>query len=291
MSPTKKSKPKPSSRERLRKRITKLDEAEKQLKAIDPIDKAGKKRKARLLQSIRKQREVLKKELDIREKYANSKSKRERNQLLKEYEQLKKENETLYSNSGVASPCLTCIAKKINSVTPPAGSLNCRGKMLIKQEKGMSCGQAASRMIIYSRTGRDPTEKALRDASMQRKGGYDAEKGTNISDIPNMLADHHVVDSKSDVTFKKGATADDMKAALKKGKPAMILLREPGHFVVLDGIRKNKSTGKEELLIRDPGVSGSAGCRKIEIGGDEWKKRIESPADGSKGWIITIPKK
>ena len=99
----------------------------------------------------------------------------------------------------------------------------------------MSCGQAASRMVIYSRTDKDVAESTLRTESHKRQGagGYDELNGTSITDVPKMLGDHGV---KHAGKWKRQATIEDMEGAVKKGPPAMVLLRDPGHFVVLDGI-------------------------------------------------------
>jgi type VI secretion system secreted protein VgrG len=173
--------------------------------------------------------------------------------------------------------------KKSKNVKLPVHATECRGKMLVQQEKPMSCGQAASRMVIFSRTHKDVPEGTLRDESEKRKNGYDPFNGTSTLDVPSMLGDHGV---KPAGTWKRGATVDDMEGAMKKGKPAMVLLRDPGHFVVLDGV-ETKKDGTKTLLIRDPALPGKKGCRSIDVGGDEWNNRVANPKDP--GWIMTLP--
>ena len=98
-----------------------------------------------------------------------------------------------------------------------------------------------------------------------------------------MLGDHGVATTG---TWKQGATVEDMEGALAKGKPAMLLLRDPGHFVVLDGIQTLKD-GTKKLLIRDPAYPGRKGCRSMEVGGSEWEKRINNRSDP--GWVLDLP--
>ena len=166
----------------------------------------------------------------------------------------------------------------------PQASTQCRGQMLIQQEKPMSCGQAASRMVIYSRTGNDVPEATLRDESQKHgKFGYDEFNGTYTPDVPVMLKDHGV---KHAGKWKTPATIDEMEGAMKQGKPAMVLLRDPGHFVVLDGI-ETKKDGTKSLLIRDPALPGKKGCRSIAVGGEEWNRRVADPNDP--GWVLPLP--
>jgi hypothetical protein len=172
--------------------------------------------------------------------------------------------------------------KKKNHKLPQAAT-RCRGQMLVQQEKPMSCGQAASRMVIYSRTDKDVPEATLRDESHQRKMGYDEFNGTYTPDVPVMLQDHGV---KHAGTWKRGATVDDMESAVKQGTPAMVLLRDPGHFVVLDGV-ETKKDGTKSLLIRDPALPGKQGCRSIDVGGEEWNRRVADPNDP--GWVLALP--
>ena len=173
--------------------------------------------------------------------------------------------------------------KKKKNTKLPQASVQCRGQMLVQQEKPMSCGQAASRMVIFSRTHENVPEDTLRDESEKRKNGYDAFNGTSTLDVPHMLGDHGV---KGAGKWKRGATVGDMDSALKQGKPAMILLRDPGHFVVLDGI-ETKKDGTRTLLIRDPALPGKQGCRSIDVGGAEWNRRVADPNDP--GWVLALP--
>ena len=173
--------------------------------------------------------------------------------------------------------------KKKKNVKLPQAATRCRGQMLVQQEKPMSCGQAASRMVIFSRTSKDVPESTLRTESAKRKMGYDEFNGTYTPDVPIMLGDHGV---KHAGTWQKGASVGDMEGALKQGKPAMVLLRDPGHFVVLDGI-ETKKDGTKSLLIRDPALPGKKGCRSIDVGGEEWNRRVADPKDP--GWLLALP--
>ncbi|MEO5726730.1 MAG: type VI secretion system tip protein TssI/VgrG, partial [Byssovorax sp.] len=174
--------------------------------------------------------------------------------------------------------------KKKGKRSLPQAATQCRGQMLVQQEKPMSCGQAASRMVIYSRTNHDVAEATLRDES-QKHGtfGYDEFNGTYTPDIPVMLGEHGVQPAGE---WKTPATIDEMEGAVKQGTPAMVLLRDPGHFVVLDGI-ETKKDGTKSLLIRDPALPGTTGCRSIDVGGEEWNRRVADPKDP--GWVLALP--
>ena len=86
--------------------------------------------------------------------------------------------------------------------------------------------------------------------------------------------------------WKTPATIGQMEGAVKQGTPAMVLLRDPGHFVVLDGI-ETKKDGTKSLLIRDPALPGKKGCRSIDVGGEEWNRRVADPNDP--GWVQALP--
>ncbi|MDC3960498.1 type VI secretion system tip protein TssI/VgrG [Polyangium jinanense] len=177
-------------------------------------------------------------------------------------------------------------AKRQRKRKYPRGAVDCRGKMLIQQEKPMSCGPAAVRMVIQSRTGVNVAEETLREESSARGSppGYDEFNGTYTRDILTMLKDHGVSNPGQ---WKRKATIKDMESALAKGRPAMLLLRSPGHFVVLDGIQTT-ADGKKKLLIRDPALPGRQGCRQIAVGGDEWNTRIANSDDP--GWVLDLPR-
>ena len=155
----------------------------------------------------------------------------------------------------------------------------CRGKPLYGQENGTSCAQASAKMIIDDKHGRGTvTEEQLRDESKGR-GGYDPRNGTHQTDIPRMLNNHGVpidpaagggsgVDEVNDVHSVESATAG--------GKSAVLNVGEPNHYVVVDGVVERD--GKKYMQIRDPAYPGGAGCREIEVGGNEWNERVRNGA-------------
>jgi uncharacterized Zn-binding protein involved in type VI secretion len=156
------------------------------------------------------------------------------------------------------------------------GAFDCRGKPLFLQEKPFSCAEAAARMAIVTKTCLDVAEETLRNESQLRgpPWGYDELNGTGSPDINFMLSDHGVTPG----TWQL-ATADNIRSAVGTGNPAIMLLREPNHFVVVDGIAARPDG--EYLLIRDPAYPGQKGCREIKIGGEEWQKRVVDPNDAT----------
>ncbi len=136
----------------------------------------------------------------------------------------------------------------------------CRGNPLAEQEKPMSCVLASSRMIIEQMTGKDPGEAALRNEA-SAAGWYDEVNGSDPWQIPSLLTAHGVKDAKA----QKDMSLDDIAAATSGGKPAMVGLKNPGHRIVVDGVKTNPD-GSKTVLVRDPGYSGADGCREVPAG-------------------------
>jgi hypothetical protein len=130
-----------------------------------------------------------------------------------------------------------------------------------KQEKPMSCVLASSRMLIEQMTGVDPGEAALRDEA-QKAGWYEPTNGSNPAKIPSLLSAHGVKGARAE----KGMSLADIESATNGGKPVMVGLRNPGHRIVVDGVRANKD-GSKTVLVRDP----ARGC--VEMSESEFKKR------------------
>jgi hypothetical protein len=139
-------------------------------------------------------------------------------------------------------------------------------------------------MVIDEVTGKFIDEKTLRDESAARghPPGYDPINGTYDADIPTMLNDHGVPNN----GVKYDPTMAEIENGLKGGKPVIIGLAFRGHWTVVDGVRTNED-GSKTLLIRDPGYSGSGGCREVDAA--ELEDRLLGPAaraDGS--CIVTL---
>ena len=134
-------------------------------------------------------------------------------------------------------------------------------------------------MIIESQTGERVSEEQLRNESAARghPPGYDPVNGTYNTDVNTMLSDHGVTAG----DWNHDPTIDDYEAATADGRPAVINLDDPSHFVALDGVRR-EDDGSATLLVRDPGVPGRGGCREINTNSAEWASR------GADAWLLPI---
>ena len=131
----------------------------------------------------------------------------------------------------------------------------CRGQAFHEQEKPMSCVLASSRMMIQQMTGEDPGEETLREEA-EDAGWYDSVNGSDPWKIPGLLKDHGVKGARAE----NNLTLDDIDAATSGGQPAMVGLKNPGHRIVVDGVRTNDD-GTRTVLVRDPGYAD--GCREM----------------------------
>jgi len=144
-------------------------------------------------------------------------------------------------------------------------------KPFFHQEKPMSCVLASSRMIIKQLTGKDPGEKTLRDEA-QKAGWYDPKNGSNPWQIPSLLANHGVTGARA----QKNMSLDDLATATSTGKPVMVGLRNPGHRIVVDGVKTN-ADGSKTVLIRDPAYDGSSGYREVPSADFQKRYNPDSP--------------
>ncbi len=149
-----------------------------------------------------------------------------------------------FSDRDASEPCESCPGRR------------CRGAPLHEQQQPMSCVLASSRMIIQQTTGHDPGEAALRD-SAQTAGWYDPVQGSNPWRIPELLRDHGV-----EAVARNALTLEDIAAATADGDPVMVGLKNPGHRIVVDGVRTDPD-GTRRVLVRDPGYGGDDGCREL----------------------------
>lgn len=163
--------------------------------------------------------------------------------------------------------------------------VRCRGKVLRHQQESMSCAQATTSMIIGDLGGQSVSEEDLRKESAARGSppGYNAVNGTMDADIPRMLNDHGVPNSGVEYNAKPA----DIEAGLSGGKPVQLGLVNPGHWVIVDGVR-TRPDGSKVWLVRDPAFSGRSGCREIDD--TELQNRFTSPqAQGAGSCIVTFP--
>jgi len=131
----------------------------------------------------------------------------------------------------------------------------CRGNPFHEQQEPMSCVLASSRMIIEQMTGARIDEKTLRDEA-QADGWYDPLNGSDPWQIPGLLAAHGVDGAHAE----NNLSLDDIADATSGGQPVMVGLKDPGHRIVVDGVRTNPD-GSRTVLVRDPGYAD--GCRTM----------------------------
>jgi len=142
----------------------------------------------------------------------------------------------------------------------------------------MSCAQAATLMLLHDRTGKCVDEATLRRESEVRghPPGYDKNNGTSVLDIPTMMAEHGSPGAKptliNGLSQSADQTAEQIQAETDKHS-TIVLLQNPGHFVVVDGFR-TAPDGTRYMQIRDPALPGNQGCREIEVGGSDWNNRL-----------------
>lgn len=174
------------------------------------------------------------------------------------------------------------------STTPVADSLAvtpettfCRGRPLRRQQQSMSCVPAAASMVIQSRRGVYIPEEQLRQES-QARGNYSTTNGTTVRDLQPMLQSHGVASG----PWTTNPTASQIDSATSGGRPAILALQNPGHAVVVDGVRTARD-GRQYLQLRDP-LQGTGGCREMEVGGTEWNNRVANPPGGRPSGLLPI---
>jgi uncharacterized Zn-binding protein involved in type VI secretion len=157
-----------------------------------------------------------------------------------------------------------------SSAGPARGETRCRGNSLYRQQEPMSCVLASSRMIIRQMTGTDPGEAALRDEA-RTAGWFDPLNGSDPWQIPTLLQNHGVAGA----TARNHLSLGDIQTATAGGKPVMVGLKNPGHRILVDGVRNN-ADGSRSVLVRVPGYPGAGGCREVPAG--EFLERYNNDA-------------
>lgn len=140
-----------------------------------------------------------------------------------------------------------------------------------QQEQPMSCGMAASRMVIATQTGNNVPESDLQTQSQNYPGAYDPVNGTNMGNLTPLLRANGV-DNASEP--QSGQTVGDLATATANGDPAIAHFNNPGHFVVVDGVRTNPD-GSRTLQVRNPGDTEAS-----EVSEADFNNRFS-------GWTIT----
>ncbi len=143
-------------------------------------------------------------------------------------------------------------------VTGATGGADTRERPVFGQEEPMSCGMAATRMVIFTQTGWDVSEAALRQESQRYPGAYDPVNGTRMDNLVRLLRANGV--NASD--YRGGQTLDNLAQDTARGDPAIAHFNNPGHFVVVDGVRTN-ADGSRTVLVRDPWPQGTGAQREM----------------------------
>jgi hypothetical protein len=134
-------------------------------------------------------------------------------------------------------------------------------------------------MVIQSETGTYVSEEQLRRESATRSatGGYEPDNGTAANDVSRMLRDHGVTPGRWD----RSVTIEDIESATAGDRRAILFVDSPTHYMVVDGVR-SRPDGSRALQVRDPGRSGSGGCREIVVGESEWNTRVRT------SWLLPV---
>ncbi|HSN97849.1 MAG TPA: PAAR domain-containing protein [Candidatus Nanopelagicales bacterium] len=132
----------------------------------------------------------------------------------------------------------------------PAGteSVPLGSRPVYSQEEGMSCGIGAARMAIATMTGKNIPESALREQSSGHgPGGYSATTGTAIWSVERLLRDNGV----GVQGIRWFGSVSDIQSNVGPARPAVALLNNPGHYVVVDEVQ-GTTAGQRTLVVRDP---------------------------------------
>ncbi len=117
------------------------------------------------------------------------------------------------------------------------------------QEQSNSCVVASTRNMILAKTGVDVPESVLRDRLKVIMGDptHDFEaKGINPAFASRLLAEYGIKN-----TTKPGLSSADLETETNASGPVLIGFKNPGHRVMLDGVRTNPD-GTKTYLVRDP---------------------------------------
>jgi RHS repeat-associated protein len=170
-------------------------------------------------------------------------------------------------------------------VLDPLG-LCARRRPMFQQEEKDSCGIAAARMIIASKTGKDVAEATLRSQSGDMEGGWASGKGTHMESLPELLRQHGV-----DAGDMKNVTVAELQQMTDNGNnPALVHIQhaeQPGsgpgaHFIVVDEV-VTMPDGTRVLHIRDPDGNMRAMTE------DQFNNDYYGNGTGTKGTGWTIP--
>ena len=150
------------------------------------------------------------------------------------------------------------------------------------QEEPMSCGMAASRMVVHSETGTDPGEAAMRTESQNHGGAYDPVNGTQMDNLTNVMQSQGV--NASNPTPNQ--TIDNLATATAGGNPAVVHVEHSnggGHFVVVDGVTTH-ADGSRTVEVRDPGGGVARSVPESDMNNDFYGNGSGTQFTG---WAIT----
>jgi uncharacterized Zn-binding protein involved in type VI secretion len=141
------------------------------------------------------------------------------------------------------------------------------------QEQSNSCVVASTRNMILAKTGVDVPESVLRDRLKVMMGNpnHDFEaKGINPAFASQLLAEYGIKN-----TTKPAQTSADLETETSASGPVLIGFKNPGHRVMLDGVRTNPD-GSKTYLVRDP--DPAYGGARREMSQAEFDNKYNSSA-------------
>lgn len=140
------------------------------------------------------------------------------------------------------------------------------------QQNSNSCVVASSRNMIHELTGKNIPEAKLQEEMRELMGKPDHDFETtpiNPAYAAQLLEEHGVKTS-----VQKNIASTDLADTLD-GKPALIGFKDPGHRVMLEGV-KTDADGNNTYLVRDP--DPAYGGRTREMTQDEFDAKYNPQA-------------
>jgi uncharacterized Zn-binding protein involved in type VI secretion/predicted double-glycine peptidase len=154
------------------------------------------------------------------------------------------------------------------------GGRQCRGRTQYTQETPATCGMSSARMVINELTNNNVSEQQVArtangldivDSSGTNWGPvYASGQGTMVEGLPGTMAAYGV-ESYSEPAPQPATAADINRMTANGTRPAIVMVKSTvtrggAHIVVVDGVDDNGN-----VLVRDPGKRGAAGCRQLTM--------------------------
>lgn len=176
----------------LQSRIRDIEATEDNVARMPTHNPEGAERKKKLLEALRKRREVCEKELLLRKAYAKSDDPELKKRIFRAYQQLNRENPKLYSDPSktVADPCIPCITDAVRQfrdkdvLDPPVNAQHQEGREKLRQaaKELRSASKEAFPSDDYDERQREADQiiSAFREAWNQNYGKGNNGSGDNV---------------------------------------------------------------------------------------------------------------